>query len=200
MARARAANFEEKQLHILVNAAAVFAELGMEKASMSQIAARSKVSKALLYHYYPSKSALIFDIIRSHLEELDQALQAVADESHNDLPELRLRKLVRQILECYRDADDKHIVQLNCRGLLAEEETNEINELERRIVMRIADALHDINPEINKKRPLLKPVTMSLFGMLNWVYMWFKPNGPITREEYADVATTLVLEGLKNIK
>ena len=32
------------------------------------------------------------------------------------------------------------------------------------------------------------------------VYMWFKPDGPITREEYADVATTLIREGLKNIK
>lgn len=199
MVRARAADFEEKQLHILTNAAAVFAELGMEKASMSQIAIRSKVSKALLYHYYPSKSALIFDIIHSHLEELDEALQAIAQEARNDPPEQRLRKLVRQILECYRDADDRHIVQLNCRGLLEEEETKKIDELERRIVMQIADTLLEINPDINSKRPLLKPVTMSLFGMLNWVYMWFKPNGPITREEYADVATTLVLEGLKNI-
>lgn len=52
MARTRAADFEEKQQGILRNAAAVFAELGIRKASMEQVAERSKVSKALLYHYY----------------------------------------------------------------------------------------------------------------------------------------------------
>ena len=62
MARTRAVDFEEKQRGILVSAAAVFAEMGMEKASMAQIAAHSNVSKALLYHYYPSKDALIFDV------------------------------------------------------------------------------------------------------------------------------------------
>ncbi|NHC60303.1 TetR/AcrR family transcriptional regulator [Paenalcaligenes suwonensis] len=200
MARSRAADFEEKQLHILTNAAAVFAELGMEKASMSQVAARSQVSKALLYHYYPSKSALIFDIIRSHLEELDDALEIVAEESKNDAPEVRLRKLVRQILECYRDADDKHLVQLNCQRSLPEDEAQEIHMLERKIVVQIANTILEINPDINAERPLLKPVTMSLFGMLNWVYMWFRPDGPISREEYADLATTLILEGLKNIR
>lgn len=200
MTRARAADFEEKQLHILNSAAAVFAELGMEKASMSQIAIRSDVSKALLYHYYPSKGALIFDIIHSHLEQLSEAVEQVAKESAADLPEVRLRKIVSQILECYRDADNHHKVQLNCHGSLPKEEELEINRLERKIVLLVADTIREINPEINDVRPLLKPVTMSLFGMLNWVYMWFKPNGPITREEYADLATTLILEGLRNIR
>ena len=53
MARTRAVDFEEKQRGILTSAAAVFAEVGMEKASMSMIASHSNVSKALLYHYYP---------------------------------------------------------------------------------------------------------------------------------------------------
>lgn len=199
MARTRAADFEEKQRSILINAAAVFAEMGMEKASMAQIALRSKVSKALLYHYYPSKEALIFDIIHSHLEELDQALEVVEEDSRGEPAETRLRKLVRQILECYRDADDMHKVQLNRSGSLTEEQAQEINLLERRIVRRISGVIRDINPQLEENRPLLKPVTMSLFGMLNWVYMWFRPDGPVSREEYADIVTTLVLEGVKAI-
>ena len=68
MARTRASDFEEKQRGLLDKAAEVFAEQGMEKASMSQIATHAQVSKALLYHYYPSKDALIFAIIMTHLE------------------------------------------------------------------------------------------------------------------------------------
>ena len=74
MARTRAVDFEDKQRAILTSAAAVLAEQGMDKASMAQIAVQAGVSKALLYHYYPGKDALIFDIIRTHLAELDAAV------------------------------------------------------------------------------------------------------------------------------
>ncbi|TCN32634.1 TetR/AcrR family transcriptional regulator [Sinorhizobium americanum] len=198
MARTRAVDFEEKQRGILTSAAAVFAEMGMEKASMAQIAAHSNVSKALLYHYYPSKDALIFDIVRTHLAELDAAIEAA------DRPDLapgeRLRLLVRQVLENYRDADDQHKVQLNGTSALSPEQMAEIRAIERRIVKRFSSVLNDINPILNKDRPLLMPVTMSLFGMMNWVYMWFRPDGPISRDEYAEIATTLILEGVKAVR
>ena len=45
---------------------------------------------------------------------------------------------------------------------------------------------------------LLKPLTMSLFGMLNWNYMWFRPGGPLGREDYARLAVGLVLDGSPN--
>ncbi|ENN88588.1 transcriptional regulator, TetR family [Rhizobium freirei PRF 81] len=198
MARTRAIDFEEKQRGILSSAAAVFAEIGMEKASMAMIASRSNVSKALLYHYYPSKDALIFDIIRTHLVELDSAIEA-ADQPDAE-PEKRLRLLVRQMLESYRDADDHHKVQLNASGTLSAEQVTEIQSIERRIVKRFSNIIRDINPDLSRERPLLMPVTMSLFGMMNWVYMWFRPDGPISRDEYADIATTLVLEGVKAVK
>lgn len=198
MARTRAIDFEEKQRSILSSAAAVFAEMGMEKASMAHIASRSNVSKALLYHYYPGKDALIFDIIRNHLEELEAGV-AAADRP--DLkPEERLRLLVRQVLENYRGADNEHQVQLNGTSALSPEQLDELRAIERRIVKRFSNTINDINPDLNKDRPLLTPVTMSLFGMMNWVYMWFRPGGPISRDEYADIATTLILEGVKAVR
>lgn len=195
----RAADYEEKQQNIRQNAAAVFADLGMEKASMAQIAARSQVSKALLYHYYPSKAELIFDIIYSHLNELYKEIKSVAEATADLPPQERLRKLVHQILECYRDADDKHQMQLNSRSSLPEDKIEKINQIERKIVRLVSSIIEEIHPDLNANNPLLKPITMSLFGMLNWVYMWFKPNGPISREDYADLSTTLFLEGLKGL-
>ncbi|MFC0219345.1 AcrR family transcriptional regulator [Pseudochelatococcus lubricantis] len=199
MARTRAADFEEKQRGIVDNAAAVFAEQGMDKASMSQIAAHAQVSKALLYHYYPSKDALILAIIMTHLEELEDAILA-ADEP--DLPpEQRLRRLVGAVLENYRGADNEHKVQLNATSALSEEQRAEITEIERRIVRHFSAVLREINPGLDRQeRPLLMPVTMSLFGMMNWVYMWFKEGGRISRDDYADVATTLILEGIKAVR
>jgi len=199
MARTRADDFEEKQRSILENAAAVFAEQGMDKASMSQVARHANVSKALLYHYYPGKDALIFAIIEGHLEALDQAIAAADDPA---LPaEQRLRRLVGTVLENYRGADNEHKVQLNASTALSDDQKTAITAIERRIVRRFSDVLRDINPDLDRKdRPLLMPVTMSLFGIMNWVYMWFRDGGRITREDYADLATTLVLEGIKAVR
>jgi AcrR family transcriptional regulator len=199
MARTRAADFEEKQRVILDHAAQVFADQGMEKASMSQIAGVAQVSKALLYHYYPSKDALIFAIIMTHLEGLDAAIEAADDPALP--PQERLRKLVGAVLENYRGADNQHKVQLNATSALSDEQKSEITRVERRIVRRFSAVLDQVNPGLNtKERPLLMPVTMSLFGMMNWVYMWFRDGGRISREDYADVATTLILEGIKAVR
>lgn len=198
MARTRATDFEEKRRGILDHAAAVFAEQGMEKASMAQIAAHGQVSKALLYHYYPSKDALIYAIITTHLEELDAAI-ATADDP-DLVPQQRLRRLVGTVLENYRGADNQHKVQLNATSALSGEQKAAILAIEKRIVKRFATVLRTINPGLDRpERPLLTPVTMSLFGMMNWVYMWFKEGGRISRDDYADVATTLILEGIKAV-
>jgi TetR/AcrR family transcriptional regulator len=47
--------------------------------------------------------------------------------------------------------------------------------------------------------PLLSPVTMSLFGMLNWHSMWFRADGPMTREAYAELVTDLILAGARDV-
>lgn len=199
MSRTRATDFEEKQRGLLISAAEVFADLGMEKASMSLIASHAKVSKSLLYHYYPSKDELIFAIITTHLEDLVAAIEAADDETLD--PRIRLRQLVGTVLECYKGADNEHKVQLNAAWALPDEQRQQIYAIERRIVKRFSRVLREINPELdNAERPLLTPVTMSLFGMINWVYMWFKDGGKITREDYADVATTLILEGIKAVR
>lgn len=195
MARTRALDFPDKQRAILTSAAAVLAEQGMDKASMAQIAQQAGVSKALLYHYYPGKDALIFDIIRTHLAELDAAVEAA--DAPDLPPRARLRALVGAVLENYRDADDYHKVQLNGTPTLPPDQKADIHAIEKRIVRRFSAVLREVRPDL--AAPLLMPVTMSLFGMLNWVYLWFKDGGPVTREDYADIATALVLDGIGGV-
>jgi AcrR family transcriptional regulator len=198
MARTRAADFDEKRRSILDSAAAVFAKLGMERASMAQIAQENNVSKALLYHYYPSKDLLIFDIGRTHLVELEAAI--IEADRPNLEPRARLRHLIGGVLENYRTASNFHQVLLNGTGSLTEAQRLELREMERRIVKAFSDVLTDINPALAQNRAGVTPVTMSLFGILNWVYTWFRPSGALSREGYADMVTALFLDGAAAMK
>ena len=58
--------------------------------------------------------------------------------------------------------------------------------MERQIVRHFSQVLAGSTPiSTAPDRPLLMPVTMSLFGMMNSVYMWFRDGGRITRNDYA---------------
>jgi len=190
-------DYEDKQRAILDSAAAVISDIGIDKASMSRIASSGQFSKALLYHYYQSKDALIFDIVRVHLTELDNEL-ALADDISQP-PEIRLQQLITRVLQIYKETANYHKVQLNIAGVLAEEQMIEVRMIERRIVTRFSNLISIINPALAHNREQLMPVTMSLFGMLNWAYTWFREDGALTRSEYASMVTVILLQGVQSI-
>ncbi|TKT80194.1 TetR/AcrR family transcriptional regulator [Aquamicrobium sp. LC103] len=197
MARTRAKDHDEKREAILRRAAMVFARDGYDRASMAQLAAECGVSKALLYHYYVSKETLLFDIIRSHLAELAEIVELADDERLE--PEARLEALVLALLEAYRDADAEHKVQIGTLRLLPEAEQEELKALERQLVEKFAAAIRALDPVLFAGKPLLKPVTMSLFGMLNWAYMWFRDGGAVSRADYGRLATRILVSGVRGL-
>ena len=194
----RARDYDDKRDAILHRAAIAFARDGYDRASMAGLAAECGVSKALLYHYYASKEALLFGILSNHLEALVEVAESA---DRPDLtPDERLGRLVAALLDAYRDADAEHKVQINALALLPQAEQRELKALERRLVAIFAEAIRGVEPEAFENGRLLKPVTMSLFGMLNWFYMWFREDGAISRAEYADMATKMLVNGVKGVR
>ena len=192
MARPRSADHDIKRRAILDRSAALFAQHGYDRTSMAEVAAGCGVSKALLYHYYAGKETLLFDILREHLQDLIDAANALDTAL---APRLRLRALIGSLLEAYRDADHEHKIQINEMAKLPAERQKILLGMERELVAIFAQAISEVLPDIGRNKALLKPVTMSLFGMLNWHYMWFREHGAMSREDYADLATTMLVEG-----
>ena len=192
MARPRSANHDIKRRAILDRSAVLFARNGYDRTSMAEVAAGCGVSKALLYHYYVGKETLLFDILREHLQDMIDAANALDPAL---APRMRLRALIGSLLEAYRDADHQHKIQINEMTKLPAERKKILLGMERELVAIFAQAISDVLPDIGRNKALLKPVTMSLFGMLNWHYMWFREHGAMSREDYADLATTVLVEG-----
>jgi TetR/AcrR family transcriptional regulator len=195
LARPRAADYDVKRATVLAQAAKLFAEQGYDRTSMAEIAQAQGVSKALFYHYFPSKDALLFAIIRAHLGDLTGAVEAAAATPGD--PRERLRAIIAAILDCYRDADAEHKIQINHLGQLPEADQAELRMLERRLVAVMAEAVRALNPAIPDQ--LVKPITMSIFGTLNWKYMWFRDGGAVSREAYADLVTQIFASGVAGI-
>lgn len=61
---------DERRAQLLERAAELFGEYGYEELSMARIAREAKISKALLYHYFPSKLELFQAALAQGAEEL----------------------------------------------------------------------------------------------------------------------------------
>lgn len=204
MARSLAKDHDQKRQSILKVAAGFFAQKGYDRSSMNDLAQACGVSKALIYHYHDSKEALLFDILFNHF---DQIITAINDVDLTQTADAVLRARVNALLTSYRGADDEHRLQLSAMDALPQDQYQQLTAMQRQIVKVFADDIIRINPAFAKdKEALLTPVTMSLFGMLNWFYMWYQPRDDhtarrgITRAEYANLATDILLGGLDRIQ
>ncbi len=189
MPRGIARDHDAKRLAIRKGAAAYFARLGYDRASMTGAAQECGVSKALLYHYYDSKEALLFDILDTHLTELLNVVAAAKGDG--------VAGLIRAILAAYEDADAEHKLQLDALATLPPALQHPLIDLQRRLVRIMSDALAAERPDLGPDR--LRAATMTVFGILNWFYMWHRPGKGLSRMDYADMAAEFVQSGLAGL-
>jgi len=189
MPRGIARDHDAKRAALRKGAAAYFAQHGYDRASMTGAARQCGVSKALLYHYYDSKEALLFDILDTHLSEL---VTVVEEARYQGVP-----GLIGAILAIYEDADAEHKLQLDALSTLPDTLRDPLIAAQRRLVHALSAAIARERPDLTEDR--LRAVTMSVFGILNWVYMWHRPDKGLSRADYASLAADFVRGGIRAV-
>jgi AcrR family transcriptional regulator len=197
MARGRAAGYAEQREAIVARAAELFARHGYHATSMNQVAEAAGLSKATLYHYYRDKDALLVHIADAHVSRL-QALVAEV-RSLGWKPEPQLRELVRRIVEEYADAQHAQRVLTQDVKFLAADDRRRILDKEREVVAGFAAVVAAQRPEL-KAAALATPMTMLLFGMINWMFTWMKPEGALDHATLAPMVADLFLGGLAAVR
>jgi AcrR family transcriptional regulator len=197
MGRGRHAGYDEQREAILARAAHLFATRGYSATSMNEVAVACGLSKATLYHYYRDKYALLFSIADTHVERLQRiAAEAVAEAPE---PRAQLRVLIRRLVEEYADAQDAHWVLTSEVRFLEPADRKRVLDREREVVAAFADVVAALRPDL-REAAMTKPLTMLLFGMVNWMFTWMKPGGSLDHDAMAPVVADLFLGGLKAVK
>jgi AcrR family transcriptional regulator len=197
MARGRAAGYDDQREMILAHAALLFADRGYSATSMNQVAEACGFSKALLYHYYRDKYSLLVSIAENHVSRLEDL---VADVERQQLaPEAKLRELVRRFVEEYAGAKHAHRVLTEDVKFLQEQDRERVLDTQRTVVAGFARVVGELRPDL-REAALAKPVTMLLFGMINWMYIWMRPDGELDYDSMAPVVADLFLGGLPAVK
>ena len=197
MPRGRARGYDDQREQILARAAKLFARRGYTATSMNEVAEACGVSKPSLYHYVQDKQQLLVEIAAAHIARLEALVDEVAAETHT--PEQRVRRLIAAFLAVYANSQAEHRVLTEDVKFLQPADRRRVLDGERKVVAAFADAIAEARPAL-RDHNLDKPLTMLLFGMMNWMFTWLKPRGEFSHADMAPVVAELFFGGLGAVR
>jgi AcrR family transcriptional regulator len=178
---------------ILDLAVRVFLERGYDGASLDDIARAAGITKASIYYHVRSKEELLARGVGRAFE----ALYAVLDEpvAKSGSAAERLRHIVRRTIEITVAMLPEVALLLRVRGNTRAERKivdrrREFDHLIARFVaraQRTGDLRRDLDPRL---------ATRLLFGMLNSITEWYRPEGELRAEGIAEAVFKIAFEGL----
>lgn len=182
--------YDEKLESILRTSAAIFAEKGYHQASIRDISRATGVSLSGLYYYFSSKEELLF-LIQDHafgtlVENVDRLLDGVQD------PVRRLRLFIENHLRYFIGNMAEMKVLSHEAEVLTGELRQRVNAKKRRLVAIVMGILRELRPQSEFD---LRVATFGLFGMMNWLYTWYRPGRDVPVERLAEDVSRLFLGG-----
>lgn len=193
---ARTTEAKQKLREICRVAARVFYEKGYDGASMQDVAKAVGLTKAGLYHHVGSKDRLLFEITNYGMDILDETVLQKVKPIED--PREKLRQTIVGHIDLIvraRDLETTVILHENrsLKGLLRKK----INARKKEYIQFLEDLIAKVQEQSGRK-PLLSPrlAAFALLGIVNWLYQWYRPEGPVKQNELTQAYVDFFFRGL----
>jgi AcrR family transcriptional regulator len=174
-------------------AAACFAETGYRATNLETVAARVGVSKVTLYRYVSSKEALPWRVFERTIESSRLGLRQIveqegpADEKLRCIIHYQVRLVASHLPFLAVFFSEGSGLPHDLARRIASAKRQYDRAIERVVQDGIAEGrFRDLPPTL---------VVFALLGMCNWLSKWYRPDGPLTQEQIADVFADLLARG-----
>jgi AcrR family transcriptional regulator len=180
-----------------IHAAAVelFARLGYHATSMRAIAAAAEIQPAAIYHWYPSKEAILVQLQDDFMEQLTEKVTSAM--ARHERPAMKLAAAVREhvvfhglhrLAAFVTDSEIRALTEGARAALIAQRDDYQamFSEL-------IRDGIRDGSLRVSDARVATYAILLQCTG----VALWFDPEGPLRLDEVAELHVELVLGSLQ---
>jgi AcrR family transcriptional regulator len=195
--REGSAAYTARRAEIVQVAAHVFRELGYEVATLQDVAARLNTDRASLYYYVASKEEVLQEIVRDVLDRNLQAAEEI-ERRRMSVPE-KLQALIREMLTSFDENYPHMYVYIEDMSRISRQDSEwskDVVHKTKRFESIVMDIIDKGRRGGSLRRQLPSELcAMSLFGMINWTYRWYRPGSKYSAEEIAATFTTLFLDG-----
>ena len=171
----------------------VFNKHGYDATSMGTLADNLGISKSAIYHHVPSKG----DLLRLALDEALVPLEAIAEDERaqrgtaEERLEFMLRSTIRVLIR--RQAYVTLLLRLRGNTEIERDALERRRAVDRHVTNLVTQAQQegtlrqDIDP---------RTTTRLLFGAINSMVEWYRPDGPVSAEQVEENAIAMMLDGL----
>jgi len=162
----------DKRLEIIERCADLFDSGGYHRATMQMLADEMGLGKPTLYHYFASKTDILYEMHQMHIDAMLEGLAVGQDLKELDPAQLlenacafSLQQIaehpgyVRAFMDHYSELEGRQRSEIRRRR---EEYLSRITQIVRAGIDK--GRFQDIDPEL---------ATLAFLGMCNWAYKWY---------------------------
>ena len=185
----------QRRCDVLAAAERLFSERGYEATSVRDIAEALDLRPGSLYSHMEAKEELLWEIVTASADRFFAAVEPIAGSTLVTLEKLR-RAIAAHVGVITGSAAAAAVYTTEWRHL-AEPRRAQFakrrDDYERMFRSMVHDAVREgLFGDVDEKF-----ATLLILSTMNWIYQWYRPNGPMTPEEIARKIADLLFNGLR---
>lgn len=187
----------ERLARLLSLAAHLIAQEGYQKASIRKVARAANVSIPSLYHYFKEKEEMLFLIQYHTFDSLVRQLKERLPPATS--PEQKLYRMIENHLEHFLTSMDELKVCAKELQSLSGRYYGKVLQKRQEYYQLTVEIVEELKEKFRNTKVDSRLATLFLFGMLNWIHMWYRPGDGDSLKKITEQMHNLFLFGLGEI-
>lgn len=182
-----------KREAVLHTAAQLFLEKSYGRTALNDVAERLNITKPALYHYFRNKEEILLECYRLGVGLIEEILNEIASDCGTGLE--KVEAFIYSYANVMTVNFGRCVMRLD-EGDLSADALAEVRRYKRKIDRRLREFIQEgiADGSITPCDP--KIAAFSIAGAVNWICMWYEPEGPLTAEDIASQFARTLTKGL----
>jgi len=184
---------ETKREAVLQTAAQLFLEKSYSRTSLNDVAERLHITKPALYHYFQNKEELLLEIYRLGSRMIENILNDISAQCGTGLE--KVEAFIRSYANVMTVNFGRCVMRLD-EGDLSRAAFAEVRAYKRRIDRRLRGFIQEGTADGSILACNPKIAAFTIAGALNWICIWYEPEGALTPEQIGSEFARTLTQGL----
>lgn len=182
-----------KREAVLKTAAELFLEKSYGRTSLNDVAERLKITKPALYHYFRNKEEILIECYRLGTGLIEETLNEIAAHCGTGLE--KVEAFIYSYANVMTVNFGRCVMRID-QGDLSSDALTEVKAYKRKIDRRLRSFIREGIEDGSIAECDPKLAAFSIAGALNWICVWYEPDGALSPDEIASQFSRTLTQGL----
>jgi len=186
-----------KREAVLKTAAQLFLEKSFGRTSLNEVAKRLNITKPALYHYFHNKEDILLGCYGWGTRLIEESLSEISERDGTGLE--KVEAFIYSYANVMTVNFGRCVMRLD-EGDLSPEARAEVRACKKKIDRRLRSFIQEGIDDHSIAPCDTKIAAFAIAGALNWICMWYEPEGALSAEEISSQFARTLTRGLAGNK